>query len=83
MKQIEKEAAIQAQKDIIRDREGRLKSKDYIGTKIAMGVATVEEYANEIAETELWRKDIRDAKSVIAELNNTATEVEDIEAMEG
>ena len=83
MKQIEKEAAIQAQKDIIRDREGRLKSKDYIGTKIAMGVATVEDYADEIAETEAWRKDIRDAEAAIAELEKAAVEVEDFEAMEG
>ena len=29
-----------------------MRAKDYIGTKIAMGRATVEEYAEEIAESE-------------------------------
>lgn len=32
---------------------------DYIGTKIAMGVATKEDYADEIAHTEEIRKQIR------------------------
>lgn len=32
---------------------------DYIGTKLAMGVATREEYAEEIAHTEVLRKRIR------------------------
>lgn len=36
-----------------------LSSYDYIGVKIAMGVATKEEYANEIEFTELLREKIR------------------------
>lgn len=32
---------------------------DYIGVKLAMGVATKEEYAEEIAHTEELRKQIR------------------------
>ena len=36
-----------------------LEKYDYIGVKIAMGVATKEEYADEIAHTEELRKQIR------------------------
>lgn len=36
-----------------------LTAYDYIGTKIAMGVATKEEYAEEIAYTEKLREQIR------------------------
>lgn len=38
---------------------------DYIGTKLAMGVATKEDYANEIAHTEEIRKQIRQLESEI------------------
>lgn len=38
---------------------------DYIGVKIAMGVATKEDYANEIAHTEELRKQIRQLESEI------------------
>lgn len=37
-----------------------LKKYDYIGVKIAMGVATKEEYAKEIAYTEELREKIRE-----------------------
>ena len=36
-----------------------LANYDYIGVKIAMGVATVEEYQKQIAYTEKLRKQIR------------------------
>ena len=36
-----------------------LSNYDYIGVKIAMGVATVEEYQKQIAYTEKLRKQIR------------------------
>ena len=36
-----------------------LSQYDYIGTKLAMGVATKEDYADEIAHTEEIRKQIR------------------------
>ena len=38
---------------------------DYIGTKIAMGVATREEYADEIAHTEELRQQIRALESEV------------------
>ena len=40
--------------------KSELATYDYIGTKIAMGVATKEEYADEIAYTETLRKKIRE-----------------------
>ena len=36
----------------IRGLDQLMREKDYIGTKIAMGRATIEEYAEEIAESE-------------------------------
>lgn len=36
---------------------------DYIGTKIAMGVATAEQYADKIAYTEYLRQQIRELES--------------------
>ena len=42
-----------------------LEKYDYIGVKIAMGVATKEEYADEIAYTEELRKQIRQLESEI------------------
>ena len=36
----------------IRGLDQLMSEKDYIGTKIAMGRATIEEYAEEIAESE-------------------------------
>lgn len=52
------EVQIQALKD-------ELARYDYIGTKIAMGVATREEYAAEIAHTELLRQQIRVLESEV------------------
>lgn len=59
---------IDEQWNIIHDREALLSTKDYIGVKIAMGVATIEDYADEIAETEIWRADIRAAHAEIERL---------------
>ena len=42
-----------------------LEKYDYIGVKIAMGVATKEEYAKEIAYTETIREQIRQLESEI------------------
>ena len=42
-----------------------LEKYDYIGVKIAMGVATKEEYADEIAHTEELREQIRQLESEI------------------
>ena len=38
---------------------------DYIGVKLAMGVATREEYAEEIAHTEVLRQQIRVLESEV------------------
>lgn len=66
MTQQEIQSAINAQQSIILDREAQLKTKDYIGTKIAMGVATRDDYADDIAKTEQWRADINAAQAEIA-----------------
>lgn len=76
MTQTEIFSLIQAQQDIIRDREAKLKSKDYIGVKIAMGVATRESYAEDIARTEQWRNDINAAQEEIARLEAIEPEEE-------
>ena len=44
----------------IAELKAELASYDYIGIKISMGVATVEEYADKIAYTEQLRKQIND-----------------------
>lgn len=59
-----KQAMIDEQSKQSKEQEiARLKAEltqyDYIGTKIAMGVATKEDYADEIAYTEEIRKQIR------------------------
>lgn len=48
-----------AKEDEIARLKTELTQYDYIGTKIAMGVATKEEYAEQIAYTETIRKQIR------------------------
>lgn len=68
MTQQDIQAAISEQQSIILDREAQLKAKDYIGTKIAMGVATREDYAGDIAKTEQWRADINAAQAEITRL---------------
>jgi len=49
-----------ANQDEIERLIAELKDYDYIGTKIAMGVATKEDYAEEIAYTETLRQRIRE-----------------------
>lgn len=44
----------------INERKAKLAEYDYIGVKIAMGVATREEYAEQIAETERLRTEINE-----------------------
>lgn len=75
MNQIEKDAAIQAQNDIIRDREGRLAATDYIAAKIAEGKATKTEYKAKIDERQGWRDEINAAQEEIERLN--AVEVDE------
>ena len=76
MKTYEIEALINEQQTIILDREARLQSKDYIGTKIAMGVATVSDYQDVIAQTQVWRSDINAAQAEIERLRSITPEDE-------
>lgn len=55
---------IQAQ---INEKKQELQSYDYIGVKIAMGVATREEYADQIAYTEQLRREINELESEVEE----------------
>ena len=68
MKQAEIIEAINAQRSIILDREGKLTSTDYIAAKIAEGKATKTEYADKIAERQTWREDINAANAEIERL---------------
>ena len=47
----------------INERKAKLAEYDYIGVKIAMGVATREEYAEQIAETERLRTEINELEN--------------------
>ena len=76
MKKYEIDALINEQQSILQDRQAKLTSYDYIGTKISMGVATREEYAEKIAETIQWRDDINAAKEEIARLETIEPEPE-------
>ena len=60
---------------IVLDKEAYLLSTDYISAKLAEGVATKEEYAENLALRNEARKAINDAQVEIAELE--AMEVED------
>ena len=53
-------SGIQVQID---ERKTKLAEYDYIGVKIAMGVATREEYAEQIAETERLRTEINELEN--------------------
>ena len=41
---------------LINECKAKLSKYDYIGVKIAMGVAKIEDYSEEISETEILRK---------------------------
>ena len=47
-----------------------MKANDYIGTKIAMGRATKEEYAREIAESEKLAERKNELEAMLENLNN-------------
>lgn len=51
----------------IDEKKQELQTYDYIGVKIAMGVATKEEYANQIAYTEQLRREINELESEVEE----------------
>ena len=80
MKQTEINDAIQRQNEIILDRKARLSKTDYIAAKIAEGVATREDYQEQLAERQQWREEINAATVRIEELE--AEQPEDEEAAE-
>ena len=51
----------------IDEKKQELQTYDYIGVKIAMGVATREEYAEQIAYTEQLRREINELESEVEE----------------
>ena len=53
---------------LILDREAKLKEHDYVSAKIADGRATIDEYADVIAQKTAWAKEINDAYAEIASL---------------
>ena len=77
MKQEEINEAINAQENIILDREARLTATDYIAAKIAEGKAMQKEYAGKIAERQQWRDDINAANDEIERLKSIEPESED------
>ena len=74
MRQEEINEACQRQDEIILDRKTRLANTDYIAAKLAEGVATKEEYAEQLAQRQQWRDDINAAIVRIAELEEEVPE---------
>ena len=62
---------------LILDREAKLKEHDYVSAKIADGRATIDEYADVIAQKTVWAKEINDAYSEIANLEGVTPEDDD------
>ena len=63
---------------LILDREDKLKEHDYVSAKIADGRATAEEYAEVIAQKNIWAKEVNDAQEEITHLNSTIPEDDDM-----
>lgn len=59
---------------LILDREAKLKEHDYVSAKIADGRATIDEYADVIAQKTAWAKEINDAYAEIADLEGVIPE---------
>lgn len=53
----------------IRALDQLMKGHDYIGTKIAMGRATREEYAEEIAQSEAWAQRKNELQAMLDEMD--------------
>lgn len=62
---------------LILDREAKLKEHDYVSAKIADGRATIDEYADVIAQKTVWAKEINDAYVEIANLEEVIPEDDD------
>ena len=63
---------------LILDREAKLKEHDYVSAKIADGRATIDEYADVIAQKTAWAKEINDAYAEIANLEGVTPEDEQV-----
>ncbi len=68
LKMLEK-LGIQVQID---EQKAKLAEYDYIGVKIAMGVATREEYAEQIAYTETLRAEINELEETLRQMEGEA-----------
>lgn len=77
MKQQEIQQRINELQSDILSLKAKLKNYDYIGIKIAMGVATKSDYHSEIAETENWRHQINQAEDEIASLTELEPDPEE------
>jgi len=83
MTRAELDALIQRQQEIMNDCEAKLRSRDYIGTKIATGVATRTEYEDAIAEMQEWRAEWNAAHDEYERLQSVEPDEEEyIEPME-
>ena len=60
--------ALNIQYTKINECKTELSGYDYIGVKIAMGVAEIEEYADKIAQTEELRRQVNEAEAEIERL---------------
>ena len=63
---------------VVLDREAKLKEHDYVSAKIADGRASAEEYAEVIAQKNIWAKEVNDAQEEITHLNSTIPEDDDM-----
>ena len=76
MTKTEVQELINAQWNIIHDRESKLRKTDYIAAKLAEGVADLDEYSKELDDRQNWRYDINDAEDEIKRLESLETEEE-------
>lgn len=53
----------------IRSLDQLMKANDYIGTKIAMGRATIEDYAEEIAQSEVMAERKNELETILKEMD--------------
>ena len=63
---------------LILDCEAKLKEHDYVSAKIADGRASAEEYAEVIAQKNIWAKEVNDAQEEISHLNSPIPEDDDM-----
>lgn len=81
MTESQRQELLNIQYNIIHTNKEKLIGTDYIGIKIAMGVAQLKDYADIIEQTKEWRKDINNAEAEIKRLEaiNVKEEYSDIQ----